>query len=433
MTGSNRGEPIMADLSRRSVLHRLAQGTALVSAGLPSLSSLSSSLVAAPNHEAYWEMVRRQFPFREARVPMNAANLCPAPRVVAEAVAELTQDIDVDCSFNNRRKFKTLQELSRKQVADQLGVDSDEVALVRNTSEANNVINNGLPLEAGDEVLLWAQNHPTNNVAWQVRAARFRSSVKRVETPTGPTRIDQLVAPFEEALGPRTRVLALTHVSNVSGVRLPIRELCQLAHQRNIHVHVDGAQTWGAFNLNLRELQCDSFAASSHKWFCGPKEVGLLYVKRNRIAEIWPNLVSPGWGSDVDPDVKGARKFESFGQRDDARLAAIANTVNFHRLIGFDRVEARIFELAGALKAGLKAEGFPLVTPEDPKLSGGVCIIRIPPEKRQEVFNRLYTRYGIAGASTGGLRLCPHIYNTMAHVDRAIAAVRAMRPMIGQA
>ena len=380
----------MTDLSRRLVLRRLAQGAALLSAGLPSLSALAARLGAASNDDAYWEMVRRQFPFREARVPMNAANLCPAPRVVAEAVVDLTQDIDVDCSFNNRQKFKTLLELSRKQVADQLGVDSDEVALVRNTSEANNIINNGLPLEAGDEVLLWDQNHPTNNVAWQVRAARFHSSVKRVETPTDPTRIDQLVAPFEEALGPRTRVLALTHVSNVSGVRLPIRQLCELAHRRNIHVHVDGAQTWGAFNLNLRELQCDSYAASSHKWFCGPKEVGLLYVKRNRIAEIWPNLVSPGWGSDVDPDVKGARKFESFGQRDDARLAAIATTVDFHRLIGFGRVEARIFELAGALKTGVKAEGLRLVTPEDSRLSGGVCIIQVPPQKRQEVFNRLY-------------------------------------------
>ncbi len=112
----------MTDLSRRSVLHRLAQGTAFISAGLPSLSALTSSLGAAPDHEAFWEMVRRQFPFREARVPMNAANLCPAPRVVAEAVVELTQDIDVDCSFNNRRKFTTMLELSRKQVADQLGV-----------------------------------------------------------------------------------------------------------------------------------------------------------------------------------------------------------------------------------------------------------------------------------------------------------------------
>ena len=421
----------MTDLSRRSALRRLAQGAALLSASLPSLSALSSKLSAASNDETYWEMVRQQFPFREARVPMNAANLCPAPRAVAEAVADLTQDIDVDCSFNNRAKFKTLLELSRKQVADQLGVDSDEVALVRNTSEANNIINNGLPLKTGDEVLLWDQNHPTNNVAWQVRAARFHSSVKRVETPKEPTRIDQLVAPFEAALGAQTKVLALTHVSNISGVRLPIRELCELAHRRNIHVHVDGAQTWGAFNLNLRELQCDSFAASSHKWFCGPKEVGLLYVKRNRIAEIWPNLVSPGWGSDVDPDVKGARKFESFGQRDDARLAAIATTVDFHRLIGFDRVEARIFELAGALKAGLKAEGLRLVTPEDPKLSGGVCIVWVPPQKRQEVFNRLYTQYGIAGAAVHGLRLCPHIYNTMLHIDRAIRAVRDMRSIIG--
>ena len=420
----------MTDLSRRSAMRRLAQGAALLSTSLPALSALSSKLLATPNDEAYWEMVRQQFPFREAKVPMNAANLCPAPRVVADAVVELTRDIDVDCSFNNREKFNAMLELSRSRVADQLGVGGDEVALVRNTSEANNIINNGFPLKAGDEVVVWDQNHPTNNVAWEVRAARFDSSVKRVRTPREPTRPDQLIAPFTEALGARTKVLALTHVSNVSGVRLPIREICELAHRRNIHVHVDGAQTWGAFNLNLRHLQCDSYAASSHKWFCGPKEVGLLYVKRTRIPDIWPSLVAPGWGSDVDPDVPGARKFESFGQRDDARLAAMATTVDFHRTIGFGRVEARIFELAGALKAGLKAGGLKLLTPEDPELSGGVCIIQVPPPKRQEVFNRLYTRYGIAGAAVRGLRLCPHIYNTMAHVDRAIEAVRAMRSII---
>ena len=362
---------------------------------------------------------------------MNAANLCPSPRQVAEKVVELTQDIDEDCSFNNRAKFKSMLEHSRCQVANQLGVTSDEIALVRNTSEANNIINNGFPLKPGDEIVLWDQNHPTNNVAWDIRSSRFNSRVKRVKTPTEPTRLDQLITPFMEAIGTNTRVLALTHVSNISGLRLPISKLCDLAHQRDIHVHVDGAQTWGSFNLNLRELKCDSYAASSHKWLCGPKEVGLLYVKQNRIRNIWPNVVGSGWGRVDGTDLQGARKFECFGQRDDACLAAIATTVDFHRLIGFGRIEARIFKLAGTLKAGLKTSGFEPLTPEDPQLSGGVCIIKVPQPKRQQVFDRLYTQYGIAGAAVGGLRLCPHIYNTMAHIDRVILAVQAIRSVIG--
>ena len=104
---------------------------------------------------------------------MNAANLCPSPRVVAERVSELTRDIDFDCSFNNRDKFKASLEESRRKVAEELRVSADEIALVRNTSEANNVVNNGISLRSGDEIVLWDQNHPTNNVAWDVRAARL--------------------------------------------------------------------------------------------------------------------------------------------------------------------------------------------------------------------------------------------------------------------
>ena len=186
-----------------------------------------------------------------------------------------------------------------------------------------------------------------------------------------------------------TRVLALTHVSNVSGQRLPVRELCELTHRRDMHVHVDGAQTWGAFDVNLRQLGCDSYAASAHKWFVGPKEVGLLYVKQHWISEIWRNVVGPGWGSDVEPDVRGARKFESLGQRDDAALSAIGDTVEFHAAIGAARIEQRVHEPAGLLKSELKYAGFKLVTPIDRQLSGGVCIIEVPAERRSEVVNRL--------------------------------------------
>ena len=191
-------------------------------------------------------------------------------------------------------------------------------------------------------------------------------------------------------------------------------------------MHVDGAQSWGALNVNLRELGCDSYAASAHKWFVGPKEVGLLYVRQERIAEVWPNVVAPGWGHRVEPGVKGARKFESLGQRDDAALAAVATAVDFHLAIGPARVEARVYALAGALKAGLKEAGVGLVTPPDAALSAGVCVVRVPPGRREEVYNNLYAEHGIAGAPTGGLRLCPHVYNTREHVERALRGVKAL-------
>jgi selenocysteine lyase/cysteine desulfurase len=189
---------------------------------------------------------------------------------------------------------------------------------------------------------------------------------------------------------------------------------------------VDGAQSWGALDVNLRKLGCDSYAASAHKWFVGPKEVGVLYVRGERIGEVWPNVVAPGWGNRVEPEVKGARKFESLGQRDDAALAAIATAVDFHFAMGPARIEARVTELATRLKSGLKEAGIGLVTPLDAAQSGGVCIVRVPATKSQDVYNKLYQEHGIAGATTGGLRLCPHIYNTREHIDRAIGAVKSL-------
>jgi len=115
--------------------------------------------------------------------------------------------------------------------------------------------------------------------------------------------------------------------------------LCRVAHEKGIFVHVDGAQTWGALKVDLRELGCDSYSASSHKWLLGPKEVGILYLRRDRIPDVWPNVVAPGWGNDVEPDPIGARKFESLGQRDDAALAAVGTTVDWHKEIGHERIE----------------------------------------------------------------------------------------------
>ena len=413
--------------SRRSFLKEIAAGAALFPVALETARAGESLFETSADGGEYWRLVRAQFSFTEEKVPMNAANLCPSPRAVSDTVSWLTADIDRDCSSHNRAKFSKLREKSREKVAKQMGVSADDVALVRNTSEANNVINNGLSLEEGDEVLLWDQNHPTNNVAWEVRAARFGLVIKRVSTPSHPKSAQELMDTFTSAFTNKTKVLSITHVSNVSGIKLPAKELVEAAHARGMYVHVDGAQSWGALDVDLSEMGCDSYTASAHKWFMGPKEAGLLYVKAENIPRIWPNIVAPGWGDDVDPDPSGARKFESMGQRDDACLAAVGTTVDFHNSIGGGaRIEAHMVELAQALKAGIASAGMTLVTPMEPELSGGVCITELEGSRRRDVLGRLYHDHGIAGAGAGGIRLCPHAYNTSEHVERAVAGMKAL-------
>jgi isopenicillin-N epimerase len=413
--------------SRRSFLQRLATSTAFLPAAVATLAELRPALAATTGIESRWGLVRQQFPFADAKVPMNAANLCPSPRAVTEQVVAFTHDIDNDCSFNNRNKFKKLLEESRSKAAAGIGADPDEVALVRNTSEANNTINNGMQLGKGDEVVIWEQNHPTNNVAWDVRAARRGFSVKRITLPKQPKNEQELVDAFEAALTSRTRVLSITHVSNLSGIRLPAKAIGAVAKKCGIYFHVDGAQSWGAVAIDVKDLGCDSYTASSHKWFCGPREVGLLYVKKDRIDELWPNVVAPGWGTTDETVLVGAQKFESLGQRDDSRLAAISTMADMHAMLGSAAVEARMYALVQTLKKGLQDAGAKLVTPMDEKVSGGVCIIQVPQQHRADMVNAMYDKHGIAGSATGGLRLCPHLYNTMEHVERAVAGVKDLK------
>ncbi|GIW81906.1 MAG: aminotransferase [Gemmatales bacterium] len=412
--------------SRRDFL----RGATAAAAALPPVASWLAANASTPiRDESFWRKIRQAFIFDERKVPMNAANLCPSPRSVFERVMSLTRDIDADCSFQNREKFAKYRDESRASVAGYLGASTDEIALVRNTSEANNVIVQGVALKPGDEVVVWDQNHPTNHVAWSVRAARIGFSVKRVRTPTAPASEDELIDVFVKALGPKTRVLALTHVSNVSGIQLPIKEICRQAHKRDIFVHVDGAQTCGALRVDLHDLDCDSYSASAHKWLVGPKEVGILYIRESRIDKVWPLIVGSGWGEKVQPASRGARKFETLGQRNDAALAALAMAIEFHNRIGPDLIETRIYELVAALKASCKELGLDLVTPFAPQLSAGVCTIQAPPARRRQLFERMYNEFGIAAAPTGGLRFCPHLYNTMEHIERVVRGLKAMRKL----
>jgi selenocysteine lyase/cysteine desulfurase len=416
--------------TRRSFLKDFA-GSAVAISVLP-VTGAANELARAASRlggaeaagESFWRLVKEQFTIKPRLILLNAANLCPSPHMVRNAVFGLTADVDSDVSFQNRAKFNTLLEESRRKIAAFIGVTEDEIAITRNTSEGNNFVVNGLNLKAGDEVVIFDQNHPTNNVAWDVRAARIGFSVKRVTVPQSSNDVEEILKAFSAAITAKTRVLSVTDISSSTGLKLPSKELCRMARERGIYAHVDGAQSFGALALNLREMGCDSYSASAHKWFMGSKEAGALYVRQERIAEIWPSVVGVGWGSKVETAARGARKFETLGQRDDAAVSALGTAVDFHNLIGRERIEARIRELAAALKEGAaKIPGARLRAPIKPELSAGVCVFTFEGIDQQKIYEALYARFGVAGAPTGGVRLCPHIYNTLEEIDQTVSAL----------
>lgn len=375
--------------------------------------------------EKFWETVREQFFMPPGLGVMNAANLCPSLIPVVETLERLTRDMDRDPSFPNRVKMGEGKESTRKLLAEFLGVKPEEIVLTRNTSEGNNLVSSGIDLKPGEEVLLFSDNHPSNLEAWKVKSRRFGFSVRVIEQINPHPGDDHYLEVVSKQMTDRTRVLAFTHLTSTVGDLLPAHELCRMARERGALTLVDGAQSLGLMDVNLAEMQPDFYTASAHKWPCGPKEVGVLFIGQTAQARISPSIVS------AFPGATGISKsFEGFGQRDEPAIMAFGEALKFQMGIGRKVIEARSQELAQALIEGLqKIDGIQLWTSLDRKRSHSIVSFRPANLDVPKLAAALYEKNRIAGAprlgaDRGGLRFSPHFYNLHSEVDRALSAVK---------
>ena len=411
-------------LSRRDFTRLLTLGgsTALVSQPLLAWPAPLQSTPERPD-ERFWQSVRDQFLMPPDLAVMNAANLCPSPAPVLEAVYRHTKDMDHDPSFENREKMQEGKEATRRVLARCLRVTPEEIVLTRNTSEANNLVSSGLDLKAGDEVLIFSDNHPSNGEAWRQKAKRFGYSVSVIAQPKPHPGAAFFIEAVTKAITPRTRVLAFSHQTSTVGDVLPAAELCRLARERGIFTLVDGASALGLFDVDLSAMHPDFYTGSAHKWPCGPKEVGLLYVDARAQHAIQPSVISAYPGA-----VGVSRTLEAIGQRDEPAIIGFAEAITFQEKIGRRAIETRSRELAQALIAGLrKIEGVQLWTHPDPTRSAAVVTFLPGSLDVRKLAAALYRndRIGCAtrtGSDRPGIRFSPHFYNTMAEVDRAVTA-----------
>jgi selenocysteine lyase/cysteine desulfurase len=409
--------------SRRKFIHQFSISS-LAAFSFPALAGSQVALPAYADDEAYWEMVKKQFAVPAHLIMMNAANLCPSPYAIAVKGAEYSSNLNKDVSFQYRAVFAERRKQSIGLLAEFVGTDKEEIGITRNTSESNCIIVHGLDLKAGDEVIIWEQNHPSNEAVWLNRAKRIGFTVKKIAVPANPSSIQDLIAPFEKAISTKTKVIAFSHISNLSGIALPAKEICALAKSKDILTLVDGAQALGAAMLNLHDLGCSFYTASTHKWLMGPMENGILYVSKESINKVWPNIIGAGWkeSKTVDENVC------VLGQRNDPTTAVLSDTVEFHLSIGKKNIEDRVVRLSSYLKEQIKAK-IPqaiFVTPMSSILSGGIVIVNLPGKDPREVYQKLYADYGIACAPSGGVRLSPHIYNTLKDLDKAVSALASL-------
>jgi selenocysteine lyase/cysteine desulfurase len=324
-----------------------------------------------------------------------------------------------------RTRLMQGREEARTKLAAALRVTPGEIVITRNTSESNNFVSSGLQLGNGDEVLVFADNHPSNLLAWRQKALRFGFAVSVVPQVSPHPGTQSYVDAFAKAITRRTRVLALTHVSSNSGDLLPVAELCKMARERGVLSLVDGAQSFGVLDVNLAEMRPDFYSGSAHKWPCGPKEMGVLYVNQAVHDRIWPSVISLYAGA-----VGISQKLEGNGQRDDASLAAFAKALEFQESIGRDVIERRSRQLAQHMITELqKMNGVALWTHTDPARSAAIVVFRPGAVDPRKLAAALYENEHVVCTARGGedrpgLRFSPHFYNTMEEVDRALGAVR---------
>ena len=379
---------------------------------------------SARSGAADWAAVRAQFLIPDEVSVLNAANLCPAPRHVLESVSAQTTRLDSEPYPSFRSEIGSAKERTRDILADFLRVSPEEILITRNTSEANNWVSSGLDLGPGDEVLIFSDNHPSNNAAWKAKGERFGYTVVEVPHVDPHPGAEYYLEAFERALTPRTRVMSFMQHTNTSGDVFPVKELCALARERGVLSLVDGAQSFGLMDVDLSDWQPDFFSGSAHKWPCGPKETGVLYVNRSVHDRFSPSIYSAYTGS------RGlSRSHEGLGQRDTPALRAFGEQIEFLSSIGQAEIEARSRALASMLVDGLAAlEGVHMWTPRQPERRGAVVTFRPGSLEPRRVLAAL-EEDGIVAAARGGsdrpgIRFSPHFYNTERDVERAIDAVR---------
>jgi selenocysteine lyase/cysteine desulfurase len=365
----------------------------------------------------------KRFALTDGLIFMNAANLCPASIPVVEALQRWTSALDGDPSSATKAKLAQAKEDTRGAVAKMLRASPEEIVLTRNTSEANNLVSSGLPLKPGDEVIVFADNHPSNHAAWLEKGARAGFAVEIVPAPSPHPGPDYFVDAFIKKTTPRTILWTFTHVTSTVGDQLPAKDLCRAARERGILTHLDGAQTFGVLDVDLSDLQPDFYTGSAHKWPCGPREVGLLFVNR-RVAPLAPSVISLYGGA-----VGASKTLEAYGQRDDAAVAAFGAAVALRDQIGGAAVERQARELTRALIEGLrKIDGVKIWTDPAPARSGAIVSLQPAGLDPRALGIALYEKDRIACAIRGGsdrpgLRFSPHVYNTHGEVERVVASV----------
>jgi isopenicillin-N epimerase len=315
----------------------------------PDAPPLPSDNLFASDPERYWTELRRQWLLAPDRINLNCGAIGCTPLPVLRATIEhmLAAEEFREPAFPwfGYEENTRIHEL-RDAMAAFLHISRDELAILRNATEANNVVCNGLDLKSGDEAILTDQEHPGCRGCWEQKAARYGIKIVNVTLPTPPQSPEEVVAIFERAITPQTKILVFSHIASPTGLILPVKQICAMARAKGVLTHVDGAHAVGQLPLDLHDLGCDFYASSPHKWLMAPKGTGLLYVREELLERLWVNTCSGSWH---DYTLK-AYRFENLGTSNLSIMVGFKAALDFYHTIGAEKIYARAHQQAGRVR-----------------------------------------------------------------------------------
>lgn len=414
--------------SRRELLGAFARPAAAAAAlAALDLARARRALAAAPRSgspeevaadEAFWFEIQQAFTMDRSIVNLNNGGVSPSPAVVQEAMKRhLDYSNTAPPPYALWQILEPQRETVRQRLARFFACDPEEIALTRNASEGLQICQYGFDLAPGDEVLTTNQDYPRMLTTWEQRVRRDRISLRKISLPVPCEDEDEVVERFRAAVTPQTRLILMCHMINLTGQILPVRRVVAMARERGIPVIVDGAHTFAHFPFTRADLGCDYYASSLHKWLFAPHGTGLLYVRRDRIAGLWPLMAAP---AAMDADI---RKYEEIGTHPAANYLAVADALTFHEGIGPERKAARLRYLRDRWAKRLrKHDRVRLHTSLDPRFSCGIGTVQILGIETPKLAQHLWDRHRIlvtpiVHPELEGLRITPSVYTTLQEID----------------
>jgi selenocysteine lyase/cysteine desulfurase len=423
-------------VTRRAFLHSAgaAGGAALAALrcdGLDRIEAAAKSIAGltpaeAAEDEGYWREVQQAFTLDRTIVNLNNGGVCPSPRVVHDALKRYLDLSNQAPAYHMWQILEPNIETVRRRLAGAFGCDPEELAITRNASEALQIAQLGIDLGPGDEVVTTNQDYGRMLDTWEQRVRRDKIKLTKVSFPVPPKSLTELSDALLGAITPSTKVLHFCHITNLTGQIFPVKAICDEARRRGIRTIVDGAHAFAHFPYAVKDLGCDFYGTSLHKWLLAPIGTGFLYVRRELIESLWP--LTPARES-----AKGdIRKFEEIGTHPAANHNAIAEALTFHDGVGAERKAARLRYLrdrwARRLSANAKIRIHTNLEPAHSCAIGTVQIAGLPAPK---IVEQLWNRWRIIAtpithAEYEGVRVTPNVYTTLEEIDTFAAAMEQL-------